>query len=111
MLIPLIQNETLKIVRRKRFAVVIAILFVILALVTYSQVRRLRDQQNRNWRAEIQQRVANFQNMMRRGRVKEGYARGLRGGNGPLPVYLDHCIEPDKTTAAPFVLRFPYASG
>src|SRR5258707_11865930 len=49
-LIPLVQNETLKILRRKRFAVVAAILFAIIALVTYSQYRRLRENRNRNWR-------------------------------------------------------------
>lgn len=111
MLIPLIQNETLKIIRRKRFAVVIAILFVILALVTYSQYRRLREQQNRNWRAEIQQRVANFQNMMRRGRLNEGYARGLRAEAARLQFYLDHDIEPDKPTGPLFVRGFANASG
>src|SRR5258708_7981195 len=111
MLIPLIQNETLKIIRRMRFAVVIAILFGILALVTCSQVRRLREQQNRNWRAEIQQRVANFQNMMRRGRLNEGYARGLRAEIGRLQFYLDHDIEPDKPTGPLFVRGFANASG
>ena len=53
MFVPLVQNETLKVLRRKRFAVVLAILFAIIALVTYGQYRRLREQRNRNWRARF----------------------------------------------------------
>src|ERR1700693_874433 len=74
----LIQNETLKILRRRRFAVVIGILLAILAVVTYSQYRQLRFHANRNWRAEIQQRIAGYQNTVRRGRINETWARSLR---------------------------------
>ena len=69
MLVPLVQNETLKVLRRKRFLVVIAILFAILALVTYGQYRSLQRRQNRNWRADVQQRIANYENALRRQRV------------------------------------------
>jgi ABC-type transport system involved in multi-copper enzyme maturation, permease component len=106
MLIPLIQNETLKILRRKRFAVVIAILFAIIALVTYAQYRRMREQRNRNWRAEVQQQVANYQNTMRRGRGDEVWARSVRAEANRLQFYLDHDIEPNKPTAPLFVRTF-----
>ena len=33
----LIENETLKVIRRKRFLIVVGILFVIMTLVSYSQ--------------------------------------------------------------------------
>jgi ABC-2 type transport system permease protein len=89
MIVPLVQNETLKILRRKRFAVVVAILFAIIALVTYSQARRLREQRNRNWRAEIQQVVAGYQNTLRRGRIGETWARSLRAEINRLQFYLD----------------------
>ncbi|MEA2236745.1 MAG: type transport system permease protein [Thermoanaerobaculia bacterium] len=111
MLIPLIQNETLKIIRRKRFAVVIAILFAIIALVTYGQYRRMRDQRNRNWRAEVQQTVAQYQNMLRRGRVSETWARSIRADINRLQFYLDHDIEPNKPTAPLFVRTFANVAG
>ena len=44
----LIENETLKVLRRKRFTVVVAILFAITAVVTYSQHERLLRERNRN---------------------------------------------------------------
>lgn len=111
MFIPLLQNETLKILRRKRFAVVMGILFAILAVVTYAQYRQLRYRANRNWRAEIQQRVASYQNTLRRGRINETWARSLRAEVNRLQFYLDHDLEPDRPTAPLFVRTFANAGG
>jgi ABC-2 type transport system permease protein len=110
-MIPLIENETLKLLRRRRFTVVMAILFSILAVVTYSQYQRLLSQRNRNWRAEIQQRVANYENALRRGRMNETWARSLRAEINRLQFYLDHDIEPDKPTAPIFVRTFANVAG
>ena len=107
----LVQNETLKILRRRRFAVVIGILFAILAMVTYSQYRQLRFRAQRNWRAEIQQRIASYQNTLRRGRVNETWARSIRAEVNRLQFYLDHDIEPDRPTAPLFVRSFANVAG
>jgi ABC-2 type transport system permease protein len=110
-MINLIENETLKILRRKRFAVVVGILFAILAVVTYSQHERLLRERNRNWRAEIQQRIANYQNALRRGRMNETFSRSLRAEVSRLQFYLDHDIEPDKPTAPIMTRLFANAAG
>jgi ABC-2 type transport system permease protein len=104
MLIALIRNETLKILRRRRFAVVIAILAAIMMMISYAQYRQLRNSQNRNWRVELQQRVAGYQNALRRGRVSDSWARTLRAEVVRLQFYLDHDLEPDTPTA-PVVVR------
>lgn len=111
MLVPLIQNETLKLLRRRRFAIVIGILAAILALVSYGQYRQLRDQRNRNWRADVQQRIASYQNILRRGRINPGWARSLRAEIHRLQFYLDHDIEPNKPTAPVFVRGFANVAG
>jgi ABC-2 type transport system permease protein len=111
MFVPLIQNETLKILRRRRFAVVMGILFAILSLVTYSQYRQLRYRANRNWRADIQQRVASYQNRLRRGQINETWARSMRAEINRLQFYLDHDIEPDRPTAPLFVRNFANVAG
>src|SRR5438270_7414642 len=111
MFLPLGQNETWQVIRRKRFAVVIAILFAILAVITYSQYRQLRYRAHRNWRAEIQQRIASFQNTLRRGRINETWARSLRAEMNRLQFYLDHDIEPNKPTAPIFVRTFANVAG
>src|SRR5207253_7009547 len=110
-MLPLIQNETLKIIRRRRFAVVIGILFAILAVVTYSQYRQLNWRAHRNWRAEIQQRVASYQNTLRRGRINETWARSMRAEINRLQFYLDHDLEPDRPTAPLFVRSFANVAG
>src|ERR1700737_3918191 len=111
MFVPLVQNETLKVLRRKRFAVVIGILFAILAVVGYSQYRQLNWRAHRNWRADIQQRIANYQNSLRRGRMNENWARSLRAEVNRLQFYLDHDIEPDSPTAPLFVRSFANVAG
>jgi len=111
MFIPLVQNETLKVLRRRRFTVVVGILFAILAMVTYSQYRQLRFRAHRNWRAEIQQRVASYQNTLRRGRINETWARSVRAEINRLQFYLDHDIEPDRPTAPLFVRSFANVAG
>jgi ABC-2 type transport system permease protein len=110
-MLPLIENETLKLLRRRRFTVVVAILFSILAIVTYSQYQRLLSQRNRNWRAEVQERVARYQNALRRGRANETWARSMRAEINRLQFYLDHDIEPDKPTAPIFVRTFANVAG
>lgn len=110
-MLPLIENETLKLLRRRRFTVVVAILFSILAIVTYSQYQRLLNQRNRNWRAEVQERVARYQNALRRGRANETWARSMRAEINRLQFYLDHDIEPDKPTAPIFVRTFANVAG
>jgi ABC-2 type transport system permease protein len=111
MFVPLVQNETLKILRRRRFAVVVGILFAILAMVTYSQYRQLRYRTHRNWRADIQQRIASYQNTLRRGRIGETWARSIRAEVNRLQFYLDHDIEPDRPTAPLFVRSFANVAG
>jgi ABC-2 type transport system permease protein len=112
MIEPLIQNETLKLIRRKRFAVVMGILLVIISLVTYSQRRLLAQQQRREWRVSLQQRVANMQNQLRRaGRADSSFARSLHAEVNRLQFYLDHDIDPERPTAPLFVRRFVNVAG
>jgi ABC-2 type transport system permease protein len=111
MLIALIRNETLKLFRRKRFAVVMGILIAIISLVTYSQQRMLRNQ-HRDWRVQLQQRVANMQNQLRRvGRIDSSWARSLRAEVNRLQFYIDHDIDPERPTAPLFVRRFVNVAG
>jgi ABC-2 type transport system permease protein len=111
MLIPLIQNETLKLIRRRRFAIVVAILFVILVLVSYSQYRQLRELRNANWRADLQERIARTENRLRRGRINESWARSMRAEVRRLQFYLDRGINPEQPTAPLVVRNFANAAG
>ncbi|HXG59438.1 MAG TPA: ABC transporter permease, partial [Thermoanaerobaculia bacterium] len=111
MLVPLIENETLKLLRRRRFAIVMAILAVIFVLVSYGQYRQIGNQQNRNWRAETQERIARMQNRIRSGRINPQWEKSLRAEVQRLQFYLDHDIEPNKPTAPLFVRGFANVAG
>ena len=107
----LIRNETLKLLRRRRFAIVVGIMFVILTLVSYSQYRQLRELRNANWRAELQERIARYENRLRRGRINESWARSMRAEMRRLQVYLDRGINPEQPTAPLVVRTFANAAG
>ncbi len=109
--IGLIRNETLKLLRRRRFAIVVAIMFVIMLLVSYSQYRQLRELKNQNWRAELQERIARTENRLRRGRVNESWARSMRAEVHRLQFYLDRGINPEQPTAPLVVRTFANAAG
>src|ERR1051325_236790 len=111
MFVALVQNETLKILRRKRFAIVIGILVAILVIVSYGQYRQLRNQKDRNWRAETQERVARYNNALRGGNMNPTRAKSLRAELNRLQFYLDHDIEPDRPTAPFFVRGFANVAG
>jgi ABC-2 type transport system permease protein len=100
MFLALVRNETLKIFRRRRFTVVVAILAAIITLISYAQYERLRSTRNRNWRADVQQRIAGLQNALRRAPNEDW----TRTEATRLQFYLDHDIEPNKPTA-PIVVR------
>jgi ABC-2 type transport system permease protein len=111
MFIALVRNEILKLLRRRRFAIVVAILAVILALVSYSQYRQLREQRTQNWRAELQERIARYENRMRRGGLNDSWARSMRAEVRRLQFYLDRGINPEQPTAPLVVRTFANAAG
>jgi ABC-2 type transport system permease protein len=111
MIVPLLHNETVKILRRRRFAIVVGILFAILTIVSYSQYRQLRETRNANWRADLQERIARYENRLRRGRMNDTWARSMRAEMRRLQFYLDRGINPEQPTAPLVVRTFANAAG
>ena len=110
MFISLVRNETLKIFRRRRFTVVLIILAAIITLISFAQYQRLKSTRNRNWRADVQQRIAGLHNALRRS-PNEDWTKWARMEAARLQFYLDHDIEPNKPTAPMFVRGFANAAG
>ncbi len=111
MFLALVENETLKLLRRRRFTIVLAILFVIMTLVSYSQYRKMRQSVNENWRAELQERIARSENYLRRNRANESWARSMKAEIKRLQFYLDRDINPEKPTAPLVVRTFANVAG
>ena len=91
--------------------IVVGIMLVILTLVSYSQYRELRELKNANWRAELQERIARYENRLRRGRINESWARSMRAEMNRLQFYLDRGINPEQPTAPLVVRTFANAAG
>ncbi|HUF17597.1 MAG TPA: ABC transporter permease [Thermoanaerobaculia bacterium] len=107
----LVENETIKMIRRRRFAIVLTILVSILSVIAYSQYRQLEKRTNRDWRAQVQQQITRYENMLRRDSVNASWARSLRAEKARLQFYLDHDIDPDRPTAPLFARTFANAAG
>jgi len=107
----LVENEALKILRRRRFLIIVAILLSILSIVAYSQYRELDKRVDRDWRVQIQQRIVNYQNIVRRDRVNASWARSLRAEIARLQFYIDHDIDPERPTAPLFARNFANVAG
>ena len=110
-MINLIQNETLKVLRRRRFMIVIGILVAIMSMVTYAQYRQLERSRNQNWRAELQERIARYENRLRRGQMNSAWVRSMRAEIRRLQFYLDRGINPELPTAPLIVRTFANAAG
>jgi ABC-2 type transport system permease protein len=111
MFLRLVENESLKIIRRRRFTIVVAIMMTILGFVAYSQYRQLERRASKEWRVEIQQRIVRYQNTLRRDQIAASWARSLRAEVGRLQFYLDHDIDPERPTAPLFARNFANAAG
>ncbi|AIQ48081.1 ABC transporter permease [Paenibacillus sp. FSL R7-0273] len=108
-LLPLIRNECTKIIKKKRFYVILLILLVLVPMFTYAQMRaaeRSRDKFNSDWRLEIQQRITDNQNSLSSDRIPEEWKSYRRIFIQQLQYYLDHDVNPNEPSGVTFTREF-----
>ncbi|NQX49862.1 ABC transporter permease [Paenibacillus tritici] len=108
-LLPLIRNECLKIIKKKRFYVILLILLVLVPMFTYAQMRiaeRSRDKFNSDWRLEIQQQITDNQNSLGSDRIPEEWKSYRRVFLQQLQYYLDHDVNPNEPSGVTFTREF-----
>ncbi len=87
----LVENETLKILRRKRFRVVLLVLGILLAVVVFGQARQRRnaerDNPTGNWRARVESRIAHMERDLGRRNIPRmlGAVDEVRDRTPPVP--------------------------
>ena len=98
----LIENESLKILRRKRFRVVLIVLAALLCLVVFAQNRQQqnqrRDHPERDWRAQVEKRASDLERQMNQRRMPEQWKRWMRYESGRLRYYLSKNLNPNAIT-------------
>src|SRR6266496_5260351 len=109
--LPLVENEVLKLLKRRRFRVVLLILVALIGLIVYAQIKgRERFLGKENWRVRVQERIARMQNQVRSGRMPRTAERWTRFEMARLQYHVDRNVDPDAISGPLFVRLFANAS-
>jgi ABC-2 type transport system permease protein len=109
--LPLVENEVLKLLKRRRFRVVFLILVALIGLIVFAQVKgRERFLSGKDWRVRVQERIAGMQNALRSGRMPKTAERWSRFEVARLQYHVDRNVDPDAITGPLFVRLFANAS-
>lgn len=106
---PLIQNETIKIVKRKRFYVILLVLLVLVPMFTYAQMKsaeRSRDKFNSDWRLELQQRITDNESSLSSDRIPDEWKRYRMIFIQQMRYYLEHDVNPNEPNGVTFTREF-----
>ncbi|HKD12393.1 MAG TPA: ABC transporter permease [Thermoanaerobaculia bacterium] len=110
-ILPLVENELIKLFKRRRFRVVILILVALLGLIVFGQSRmRERISSGKDWRVRTQERVASMQNWLRSGRMPAASARWTRFEIARLQYHLDRNLDPEAISGPLFARGFANAA-
>jgi ABC-2 type transport system permease protein len=109
--LPLVENEVLKLLKRRRFRVVILILVALLGLIVFAQSRvRERVYSGKDWHVRTQERIASMQNWLRSGRMPTTSARWTRFEITRLQYHLDRDVDPEAISGPLFARGFANAA-
>jgi len=109
--LPLVENEVIKLFKRRRFRLAILILVVLLGLIVFAQSRvRERILSGKDWRMRTQERVASMQNWLRSGRMPSTSARWTRVEIARLQYHLDRNLDPEAISGPLFARGFANAA-
>lgn len=109
-MIDLIQNEVLKIWKKKRFIVIVLILLILIPFFVYAQLRsaqELREQLGTvDWRVEQEQKVKDYTNRLNSPRIPEEWRNWMQVEVQRISYHLEHNINPDEPSGVTFTARF-----
>jgi ABC-2 type transport system permease protein len=107
---PLVENEILKLLKRRRFRVALLILIALNGLIVFAQTQAKDRKPERDWRIESQERVARMQNWERSGRLPQTQLRWVRFEIARVQYHLDRNVNPDAISGPLFARAFANAS-
>lgn len=108
-ILPLIKNETIKMIRKKRFYVILLVLLVLVPLFTYAQLRESeskREKYGNDWRREVQQAITDNQNSLGSDRVPEEWKKYRKIYIQQMKYYLEHDVNPAEPGGVSFTREF-----
>ena len=109
-LYPLIKNETIKILKKKRFHVIVLVLAILIPIFTYAQMQSAQEQAKQfgttDWRVKTQQQIYDMTNRLGSARVPEEWKQYMTVQIQQLQYYLDHDVDPRSPNGVTFVRFF-----
>ncbi|QAY66098.1 ABC transporter permease [Paenibacillus protaetiae] len=107
-MIGLIQNETLKIWRKKRFFVILLLLLALIPIFTYAEQRVLHHNQAHftNWRSQVLQQITDLENTLSSDRMPEEWKKHRKVVVQQLQYYLEHDVNPSDISSVTFTREF-----
>jgi ABC-2 type transport system permease protein len=106
----LVQNECLKMFKKRRFHVVILILLALIPMFTYAQMRVAQNVQKQfgttDWKADQRQRINDWEKRMSSPRTPEEWKQNLRVQMQIANYYLEKDINPASPNAVTFTRDF-----
>lgn len=109
-LVPLVKNETLKLLFRKRFLVILLVLAALIPVFTYAQLKTARERERQfgtdDWRVVVQQQIYDMTNRLGSARVPEEWKRTYRVQIRQLQYYLDQGVNPAYPSGVTFTRMF-----
>jgi len=105
-LLPLVENEVVKVWKKRRFFVIVLILLVLIPVFTYAQMKVAEAGRDKDWRSQLLQRITDYQNRLASDRIPEEWKTFRRIAVQQLQYYLDHDINPNSPNAVTFTRSF-----
>lgn len=109
-MIKLVENELLKLLRKRKLVVVILIMIVLISMFTYAQYReqaRLSEKVGTtDWRTSLQQSIVDRQNRLGATGITDERKQQMQISISQQQYYLDHDINPSEPGAPTFVRQF-----
>jgi ABC-2 type transport system permease protein len=107
---PLVENETLKLLKRRRFRVALLILIALNGLIVFAQTQSRDRRPRRDWRVQAQERVARMQNWERSARLPRTQLKWVRFEIARVQYHLDRNMDPEAISGPIFARAFANAS-
>ncbi|RRJ66208.1 ABC transporter permease [Paenibacillus oralis] len=108
-ILPLVKNETIKMIRKKRFYVILLVLIVLVPMFAYAQLRESvekREKYGSDWRREVQQAITDNQNSLGSDRVPEEWKKYRQIYIQQMKYYLEHDVNPQEPGGVTFTREF-----
>lgn len=111
MFLPLVENEVLKLWKRRRFRLVLLILVALIGTIVFAQSQgRERFRSRKDWRIDTQERVARMRNWLRQGRMPDSQKNWMQFEIERLQYHLDRDIDPEAISGPLFTRGFANAA-